>query len=151
MIGVLRPTREFFSHTSHFGLWLGLMAIDIKGTYICCGWHSNTQPSACEKNALSDCNNAEVKCIVMLCKSWKFHFQAHYASTLNDDWMHIKLLFLNQIIDDNCFTNIQKQLFSYRNILVPANLIDNYEGRDQSHFYIQHFRHIKHRAFTWPW
>ena len=60
--------------------------------------------------------------------------------------MHIKLLFLNQIIDDNCFTTIQKQLFSYRNILVPANLIDNYEGRDQSHFYIQHFRHIKHRA-----
>ena len=60
--------------------------------------------------------------------------------------MHIKLLFLNQIIDDNCFTTIQKQLFSYRNILVPANLIDKYEGRDQSHFYIQHFRHIKHRA-----
>ena len=34
-----------------------------------------------------------------------------------------------------------------RNILVPANVIDNYEGRDQLHFYIKHFCHIKYRAF----
>ena len=44
------------------------------------------------------------------------------------------------------FQPFKKQFFSYRNILVPANVIDNYEGRDQLHFYIKHFCHIKYRA-----
>ena len=111
------------------------LSLPVFPTYVCCGWKSNNQPSACGANSLTHCATAaaEMYCIVLFEKAVKGKGQTTITCTPPADyWMHFIECILSWLLNikKNRQQHLNWRLWSH--CVNPSCRATSYMGEDST-------------------